>query len=456
MELLTQQEAIFLLFKLSQGVIESNTDKEYFEESPLDDRIWTERSLIPTTAPTLDPDETLGVVQRKVDVALVQVPGNNKAFYHADLIDAIPFNYGDGSYNWVVKDSLGNVIPSGQNRWLKAKYSRVLYFYAGAPVNMPPTISFYKYVGTKDEFAAVVGAGNADEKYRGPYDPTTGELPTNGSGTAGAVRKGDFWKIGTAGTISGLVPEPKVKIGDLLFAGINGAAVASDFFAINVNIDTALFALTTDTRFPTANQKAAMDQSASPSNSNPFITQSQLFALGVSWRGDHSAAAGALPISGSGSGGAIRAGDLWRISAAGIITGLLPFENLQINDVLIAKSDGANTASQFLSIRSFFLTLNDTWANEETDVIVVGTNSDDIIHISGLLKTGTVRTKFDLIITHDGTDPEFDFQMNPYRTQFETLFTGIAFNGSNIELSYDVGSLGASITIQAIINKFKL
>jgi len=73
----------------------------------------------------------------------------------------------------------------------------------------------------------------------GGFDASFGALPTTGSGTSGAIDKGDYWKVTVAGTITGLSPNADLKPGDVLYAAISGASVAADFFAIQGNIDQA-------------------------------------------------------------------------------------------------------------------------------------------------------------------------------------------------------------------------
>jgi hypothetical protein len=82
-----------------------------------------------------------------------------------------------------------------------------------------------------------------------------------------------------------------------------------------------------------------------------------------------------------------------------------------------------------------------TFADEETGVIVVGTISDSLVEFTGAIIVGIKRSRFSLYITHDDTTPVFELQLSPYRAEFD-IFTTIAFNGSNIELSYDVGTAG--------------
>ena len=143
------------LFKKLFSVAETTTDREFFEEpfisrsAVLPSQIWTDGELIPQTAPTLLDGETLGVVKRYVDVSMTPVAGTTNAFQHDSLKDSIPFNFGDGSYNYVVKDNLDNPIVFGQGDWTVDNEAGVLTFYNGVAANMPPKISFYQYVGDK-------------------------------------------------------------------------------------------------------------------------------------------------------------------------------------------------------------------------------------------------------------------------------------------------------------------
>jgi hypothetical protein len=97
------------------------------------------------------------VVQYWQNSPLGAVPGTTNAFTSSLLINAIPFNYGDGtSYNYSVRDSIGGTISFGQGDWIVDTDAGLLTFYSTVPSNMPPTISFYKYVGVKGFTSASV------------------------------------------------------------------------------------------------------------------------------------------------------------------------------------------------------------------------------------------------------------------------------------------------------------
>ena len=79
---------------------------------------------------------------------------------------------------------------------------------------------------------------------------------------------------------------------------------------------------------------------------------------------------------------------------------------------------------------------------------------DEVIEIRGFLRTGIVRCKVVLTITHDGTDYEVDYQMTPYRSEFESVFSTAALNGNIIELAYDAGTQGAPVIFKGLIENF--
>ena len=142
-------------FKKLTGVAETNISRDFFEESfssninVLMNDVWQEADLIPATAPVLVADAVSGIVQYKEDLVLTAVAGTTNSFQNDLLKDAIPFNFGDGSYVYSLKDSLGNAINFGQGDWLVDPVAGVVSFYGSVPSNMPPKISFYKYIGNK-------------------------------------------------------------------------------------------------------------------------------------------------------------------------------------------------------------------------------------------------------------------------------------------------------------------
>lgn len=152
---LTTSQTGNLLFKKFFGKGSTNDSRQFFEEpfegrpSVYLDQIWLQVDKIPTTAPVLSHNQILGVLQYKQDLILTAVPGTTNSFQSNQLKDAIPFYFGDGSYNYSVKSNTNAAIPFGTNDWVIDSDAGVLTFYNGVPANMPPKVSFYKYVGSK-------------------------------------------------------------------------------------------------------------------------------------------------------------------------------------------------------------------------------------------------------------------------------------------------------------------
>jgi hypothetical protein len=94
--------------------------------------------------------------------------------------------------------------------------------------------------------AAVAGLG----QLVGSFDASGGLLPTTGSGLAGAIMQGDYWRISVGGTITDL---GTLEVGDALIARVNGAADPAEFFALQANLVdavTSVSATSTDNALP--------------------------------------------------------------------------------------------------------------------------------------------------------------------------------------------------------------
>jgi len=71
----------------------------------------------------------------------------------------------------------------------------------------------------------------------GAFDASSGNLPTDGNGTAGAILSGDFWRVTVAGDIVGL---GHLEVGDALVAADDGANTAAQYFVLQANITDAV------------------------------------------------------------------------------------------------------------------------------------------------------------------------------------------------------------------------
>ena len=198
MALTDSQKTSFVFKKAVSQVSETSTARDFFEEPysgrdiVLPSQVWNQASSIPNAAPTLSDGQSSGVVTRYIDKSMSAVAGASNAFYLAELVDAIPFNYGDGtSYLYGLKTSTGSTIPFGSGDWVVNNASGTLLFYGSLPSGVdasnPPKISFYRYTGTKGVGSGgsggialtdlSVGAeGTASGDGAIAYDNTTGEF----------------------------------------------------------------------------------------------------------------------------------------------------------------------------------------------------------------------------------------------------------------------------------------
>jgi hypothetical protein len=162
MALTTEQQASRLYKKLF-GNAETLVSKEFFNEPykgrsvVLPSQIWSDEDKIPNSAPVLSNGQEEGVIKYFDKLELSHIPGSlNQSYYNENLKDAIPFNFGDGSYNYKLFKNNGiDVINPGEGEWLVDTDAGVLTFYprvdnplpTGVNDIYPPRISFYKYIG---------------------------------------------------------------------------------------------------------------------------------------------------------------------------------------------------------------------------------------------------------------------------------------------------------------------
>lgn len=174
MALDSAQKADLLFKKVITGKSTSNLAKDYFEELVNSQKfvfsknILNQDDLIPLTAPILKTaaDGTIykngqyDIVELIKDLVLEPIP-NSTAFYDPTnrLTKIIPFNFGDGSYDYTIKKADGSQIVKGDGNWIFDNDSGVLTFFSGFPIGVSvtskPRITCYKYIGN-------VGAGSTE------------------------------------------------------------------------------------------------------------------------------------------------------------------------------------------------------------------------------------------------------------------------------------------------------
>jgi hypothetical protein len=227
------------LFKKSVGAGETLVTRQFFEEPKLGkdlvftSQIWSQSDLIPTTSPSLAPGASAGVVQYFQKETLSHVSGSTNLSYYSDnLIDSIPFNFSDGTYNYTLYKNDGTtVIAFGEGDWLVDNTSGLLTFYGTLPSSvsdaLPPKISFYKYVGTKG-FGSGSGVGTI-------LGVTAGD-GLSGGGTAGYLTLDVNLGIDSGLTFSG-----DDIILDTNIAG-NGLDFSSGILSVNTSEITSTLA----------------------------------------------------------------------------------------------------------------------------------------------------------------------------------------------------------------------
>jgi len=224
------------LFKKSVGAGETLVSRQFFEEPKLGkdlvftNQIWSQSDLIPNTAPVLSPGASAGVVQYFQEETLSHATGStNLSYFSSNLIDSIPFNFGDGTYNYTLYKNDGTtVIAFGDGDWLVDNTAGLLTFYGSLPSGvssvLPPKISFYKYVGSKGISSSI-----------GTIQGLTAGSGLSGGGTVGFINMNielsslsglTFSSIGDNGTLEAAVDNTTIGINTsgLLYA-ISGAAV---------------------------------------------------------------------------------------------------------------------------------------------------------------------------------------------------------------------------------------
>lgn len=176
------------LFKKAQGKGSTNNSRQFFEEprnglpSIFTSQIWSQSADIPSTAPVLSDQQVSGVVKYWDKLSLTAVPGVSNSFYSDDLRDAIPFNHGDGSYNYALFNSSDASIPFGLGDWIVDREAGLVTYYGSVPPSQPPKISFYQYVGEKADVGGL-GGGGGSGNISGYYDDgqlSPEELTVNG------------------------------------------------------------------------------------------------------------------------------------------------------------------------------------------------------------------------------------------------------------------------------------
>jgi len=206
--------------------------------------------------------------------------------------------------------------------------------------------------------AAVAGLG----QLVGAFDASGGSLPTTGSGLAGVIEQGDYWRISVAGTIADL---GYLEVGDALVASADAADEAAEFFVLQANLTDAV---TSSSVSSTDNAIVRMD------GENGKIAQTSL-----------------ATVSDTGSVN-IPAGEAYLVNNVSIMTGVA---HKYAADILVADWVGASAPFTYTisaathglgATRDIMVAVQDS----NNDVVMTGANVD----ASGNAVI-TVNSKFD-------------------------------------------------------------
>ena len=214
----TDAQKTDILFKKSVGKVATDTTKKFFEEVNktyniiYSNAIWAESDLIPPVAPVLVDGASIGVVQYFEERIMSSVPGTSNSFFLAELQDAIPFDFdNNGSYVYRILNNLNQPIVFGQNDWVLDQGGGTLTFFDSVPGNMPPKISFYKYIGLKGVGSGGGSALTVKEFDNDPIGLNIDEILFNGSDETVVI-------IGNQAYINAPSP-PQNLNGNLILAG---------------------------------------------------------------------------------------------------------------------------------------------------------------------------------------------------------------------------------------------
>jgi len=256
MALTNDQKTSFVFKKAVSQVSETSTARDFYEEPysgrdiVLPSQVWNEAGDIPNTAPSsLADGETIGVVTRYIGRSMTAVSGALNAFYLAELVDSIPFNFGSG-YVYQITTSTNVTIPFGSGDWVVNNASGTLLFYGNLPsgvsASFPPKISFYRYTGTKGVGGGTIGA-SADVNTSGIITATafygdgsnlTGISGGGGGGGAAGLWEQTFVGINTISNVGIGTTNPTQKLE--VFGNIvaSGTVTANSDEKLKTNIKT--------------------------------------------------------------------------------------------------------------------------------------------------------------------------------------------------------------------------
>jgi hypothetical protein len=188
------------------------------------------RTIINTYQVVIVPLSAFTFSNAQWDKLIIELRGSNGSGFRMDAITLYSNTPGGNETNSlrsIATDSgIASATQPGDNFQLRGETDQLQVTASGKiiTVNANPLLDGVPTQGNtlKKLYDLITSVG----ELVGDHDASTG-LPTTGSGIAGAIDKGDYWFITVPGTIVGL---GDLAVGDVLFAKVNGADEASEFF----------------------------------------------------------------------------------------------------------------------------------------------------------------------------------------------------------------------------------
>lgn len=240
--------------------------------------------------------------------------------------------------------------------------------------------TLYPSVQAVKTYADALVVGLLD--YRGGYDASGNVFPsTGGSGTAGAVLKGDMWVISVAGTLGGNA----VQIGDSIIANIDTPGqTGANWNTLNSNISyvpedsankvTSISGASTDVQYPSA--KLLYDQLALK---------------------------GSGTVTSVGTGAGLTGGAITTTGTVALNSKLSPMDTLTGNSLKFLRVNAGETAVEYATVTSGSGTVTHTGGALTSNAVVLGAGADDTKVVAGITSDGTAQLVLGVNTTTLGT-----------------------------------------------------
>jgi hypothetical protein len=132
---------------------------------------------------------------------------------------------------------------------------------AGVPWYNSTSNQLKYYDGTAIKVLATLADIATLGRYRGQWDASTGIPTAAGSANfqGSAIEAGDYWRVSVGGNINNLIGTDLLAPGDVIFADVDGASTAAQFFAVQGNANLANATIADEQTLATLTANVATD-----------------------------------------------------------------------------------------------------------------------------------------------------------------------------------------------------